>query len=83
MTIELRKLSEIKPYPGNPRLNDEAVDAVAQSIRAFEFRQPVVVVHLAISSHSGGSVIGVIGVIPASKSKPRYAFGDDANVPAQ
>ena len=28
MKIELRKLSEVKPYPGNPRLNDDAVDAV-------------------------------------------------------
>ena len=29
MKIELRKLSEIKPYPNNPRLNDGAVEAVA------------------------------------------------------
>jgi ParB-like chromosome segregation protein Spo0J len=43
MKIELRKLSEIKPYKNNPRLNDDAVDAVAQSIRKFGFRQPIVV----------------------------------------
>jgi DNA modification methylase len=43
MKIELRKLSEVKPYPGNPRINDDAVDAVAQSIREFGFRQPIVV----------------------------------------
>jgi hypothetical protein len=43
MKIELRKLSEIKPYPGNPRNNEDAVDAVAQSIRQFGFRQPIVV----------------------------------------
>lgn len=43
MKIELRKLSEIKPYPGNPRINDEAVEAVAASIREFGFRQPIVV----------------------------------------
>src|SRR5262249_7192815 len=43
MKIELRLLSEIKPYPGNPRFNDDAVAAVAASIRAFGFRQPVVV----------------------------------------
>src|SRR5260221_1509005 len=42
MKIELRKLSEIKPYPGNPRVNDAAVDAVAKSIREFGFRQPIV-----------------------------------------
>jgi ParB/Sulfiredoxin domain len=43
MKIELRKTSSIKPYPGNPRINDAAVDAVAASIREFGFRQPIVV----------------------------------------
>jgi DNA modification methylase len=43
MKIELRKLSEIKPYPGNPRVNDDAVEGVAASIREFGFRQPIVV----------------------------------------
>lgn len=42
MKIELRKLSDIRPYPGNPRHND-AVAAVANSIREFGFRQPIVV----------------------------------------
>jgi len=31
MTIELWKLTDVKPYPGNPRLNNDAVDAVAAS----------------------------------------------------
>lgn len=43
MKIELRKLSDIHPYPANPRVNDDAVAAVAASIRAFGFRQPIVV----------------------------------------
>ena len=43
MKIELRKLSNVKPYPGNPRQNDAAVDAVAASIKEFGFRQPIVV----------------------------------------
>ena len=43
MKIELRPLSEIKPYPNNPRVNDDAVDAVAASLREFGFRQPIVV----------------------------------------
>ena len=43
MKIELWKLSDIKPYLGNPRVNDAAVDAVAASIREFGFRQPIVV----------------------------------------
>src|SRR5436309_12250818 len=43
MNIEMRKLSDIRPYESNPRLNDAAVDAVAASIREFGFRQPIVV----------------------------------------
>jgi DNA modification methylase len=43
MKVELRKLSEVKPYESNPRLNDAAVDAVAASIKEFGFRQPIVV----------------------------------------
>jgi hypothetical protein len=31
MQIELRPIAQIKPYPGNTRQNDEAVDAVAAS----------------------------------------------------
>ncbi len=43
LNVELRPLAEIKPYGQNPRLNDDAVDAVAASIREFGFRQPIVV----------------------------------------
>src|SRR5262245_33843026 len=43
MNIELWPIDKIKPYPGNPRLNDEAVDAVARSLQEFGFRQPLVV----------------------------------------
>ncbi len=43
MQIELRPMDQIKPYPGNPRQNDEAVDAVAASLKEFGFRQPIVV----------------------------------------
>ena len=43
MKIILRDITTIKPYPGNPRVNDKAVEAVAASIREFGFRQPIVV----------------------------------------
>ncbi|HNO80536.1 MAG TPA: ParB N-terminal domain-containing protein, partial [Phycisphaerae bacterium] len=39
----MRPLAEIKPYERNPRDNDAAVDAVAESIERFGFRQPIVV----------------------------------------
>jgi site-specific DNA-methyltransferase (adenine-specific) len=43
MHVEMRPIGSIRPYEDNPRLNDAAVDAVAASIRAFGFRQPIVV----------------------------------------
>ena len=43
MQIELWSIERVKPYHRNPRLNDQAVDAVAASLREFGFRQPIVV----------------------------------------
>ncbi|HVK13929.1 MAG TPA: ParB N-terminal domain-containing protein, partial [Gemmataceae bacterium] len=43
MLVELRSLDSIKPYPGNPRVNDAAVQAVANSIKAFGWRSAIVV----------------------------------------
>ncbi|MCO6437307.1 MAG: ParB N-terminal domain-containing protein [Phycisphaerae bacterium] len=43
MNVELLPLAGIKPYEKNPRDNDAAVDAVAESIRRFGFRQPIVI----------------------------------------
>jgi DNA modification methylase len=43
MKIELWKIEDVKPYEKNPRINDDAVDAVAGSLREFGFRQPIVV----------------------------------------
>ena len=43
MHVEMRPIETIRPYENNPRLNDEAVDAVAASVEAFGFRQPIVI----------------------------------------
>lgn len=43
MKIKMLKLSDVRPYENNPRLNDAGVDALANSIREFGFRQPIVV----------------------------------------
>ncbi|MEZ6152368.1 MAG: ParB N-terminal domain-containing protein [Pirellulaceae bacterium] len=43
MKIEFWPITKPRPYPGNPRINDGAVDAVAISLREFGFRQPIVV----------------------------------------
>lgn len=36
------QLEDIKPYPNNPRRNDAAVDAVAESIKNFGVLVPIV-----------------------------------------
>ena len=41
--IEIRDIGAIRPYENNPRLNDDAVEAVATSLKEFGFRQPIVV----------------------------------------
>jgi DNA modification methylase len=43
MLIETRAVSSVLPYDKNPRENDRAVDAVADSIRQFGFRVPIVI----------------------------------------
>jgi DNA modification methylase len=43
MHVEIRNINDVKPYPNNPRNNDQAVAAVAAPIQAFGFRQPLVV----------------------------------------
>jgi hypothetical protein len=43
MTVEMWPVDRVRPYDKNPRLNDDAVDAVARSIQEFGFRQPIVV----------------------------------------
>ena len=44
MPIEIIEcpIEDVKPYENNPRINDAAVDAVADSIKEFGFRQPLV-----------------------------------------
>ena len=38
-----RRLSEIKPYENNPRINDDAVDDVVESIRQCSYIAPIVI----------------------------------------
>lgn len=45
MNIVELKLGEVRPYEKNPRKNDEAVKYVAESIRQFGFKVPIVIDH--------------------------------------
>ena len=43
MEIIEKKIKDITPYEKNPRKNDEAVDAVANSIKEFGWKVPIVI----------------------------------------
>lgn len=43
MQIEMIKVEELTPYAGNPRKNDKAVKAVAESIKNFGFKVPITI----------------------------------------
>ena len=43
MEIIYKKIDELNEYENNPRINDEAVEIVANSIREFGFKVPIVI----------------------------------------
>lgn len=43
MQIVNKKVEELKPYVNNPRFNDDAVEYVANSIKEFGFKVPIVI----------------------------------------
>lgn len=43
MEIINKKIEELKPYENNPRFNDDAVKYVANSIKKFGFKVPIIV----------------------------------------
>lgn len=43
MTIQYFFTDELKEYENNPRINDNAVDAVAESIKQFGFKVPIII----------------------------------------
>lgn len=43
MQVENWKIEDVKPYQKNPRKNDDAVEYVANSIKEFGFRSPIIV----------------------------------------
>ncbi len=43
MKVTNTKIGAIHPYEKNPRFNDNAIEAVAKSIKEFGWRSPIVV----------------------------------------
>lgn len=67
LAIETWPLERIKPYERNPRHNDGGVDAVAKSLRAFGWRQPLVV------DHDGVLIVGHTRLKAAQKMGLKHA----------
>lgn len=43
MDVIMKKVQDIRPYENNPRKNDDAVKYVAESIRQFGFKVPIII----------------------------------------
>ena len=43
LKIEMFDINRIKPYEGNPRRNDQAVDRMCGSLKEFGFKVPLLV----------------------------------------
>lgn len=43
MNIKEMSIDDLKPYENNPRINDDAVDYVANSIEEFGFKVPIII----------------------------------------
>lgn len=41
--VKIMPIDKLKPYPNNPRKNEHAIEPVANSIREFGFKQPIVI----------------------------------------
>jgi site-specific DNA-methyltransferase (adenine-specific) len=73
LKIEMWPVGKCKPYDKNPRKNDDAVSAVAASIKEFGFRQPIVVdtAGVIIAGHTRWKAAQKLGLteVPAHVAK--------------
>ena len=63
MKLERLKLADIEPYKNNPRKNDDAVNAVAESIRQCSYITPIIVDenHVIIAGHTRYKALKKLG----------------------
>lgn len=64
MRLEVLKLADIVPYGNNPRKNDGAVNAVAESIRQCSYVAPIIVDegNVIIAGHTRYKALKALGV---------------------
>ena len=43
MKVVMKAIKDIKPYENNPRKNEKAIKAVANSIKEFGFKNPIII----------------------------------------
>ena len=88
MKLERLKLSEVTPYVNNPRKNDDAVNAVAESIRQCSYITPIIVDedHVIIAGHTRYKALKALGEESAEclicdglseEQKKKYRFLDN------
>lgn len=72
MDILELKIEELVPYENNPRVNDQAVEKVAASIREFGFKVPIVIDkdNVIVAGHTRLEAAKLLGldVIPCIKA---------------
>ena len=63
MRLETLGLTDIRPYENNPRKNDDAVNAVAESIRQCTYIAPIVIDedHVILAGHTRYKALKALG----------------------
>lgn len=64
MRLELLKVADLIPYENNPRKNDDAVNAVAESIRQCSYITPIIVDEnrVIIAGHTRFKALKALGI---------------------
>lgn len=77
MQIVYKRTAELRPYESNPRRNDKAVEAVAESIREFGFKVPIVVDRdgIIVAGHTRTKAAKLLGI-----EKVPVIIADDLDV---
>lgn len=88
MKLQKLKLADIEPYKNNPRKNDAAVNAVAESIRQCSYITPIIVDenYVIIAGHTRYKALVALGMDDAEclicdglteEQKKKYRFLDN------
>lgn len=64
LNLVTMKISDLKAYENNPRINDSAVDAVSHSINSFGFKVPVIITkdNVIIAGHTRVKACKKLGI---------------------